>query len=216
MGETLIPVAGCSGVLRDVSFANLTDAAARDLATFPNLQTINCRSSPITGDAIESLAKLRKLTTLYFSNCSNLNDEDFTPLARLYELRQLAMDGTRAGDATVRSLARSIKLQDLRIGSENLTDLGLADVCNMVALRELSIGAEAVNVTDAGFRDFWRLANLRNLTVRAPKVGAAAFGVLAELQNLSRLSLKRDGTAVTDEGVQKLQQRLSDVKVDVR
>ena len=215
-GETLFHVAGGSEVLRDVSFAHLTDAAAKELAKFPSLQSINCQNSPITGEAIKSLATLRKLTTLHLSNCKNLTDDDFPPLAQLYHLRQISLDGTAAGDATVGALAESISLRDLRIGSENLTDRGLADICRMIPLNDLTIFAEATAVTDAGFRDSWKLVNLRGLTVYAPKVSGTGFGTLAELSKLKRLSIRREGTAMTEEQVEKLRGQLTDLKVEVR
>lgn len=214
-GETLSSFAA-TAPLREVGFGQLTDAGAKQLSTFPTLQIINCERSPISGTAIQQFATLRKLNMLQLSHCENLQDEDFTPLANLYHLRRLFLDGTAAGDATVDALTESISLQDLRVGSQNLTDRGMASVSNIIPLNDLSITADATKVTDHGFQDFWELANLKALIVQAPQVTGAGLTTLSELHDFQRLSLTRSSTSITDERIQQLRQLLPDVKIDVR
>lgn len=214
-GETLSSFASGSP-LRDVGFGHLTDAGARQLATFTSLQTINCERSPISGRAIRSFATLRKLTTLHLSQCKDLRDEDLLPLASLYHLRQLSLNDTAAGDATVHALTGSVSLRDLRLGSQNLTDQGMAQLANMIPLRALSITAEATQVTDRGFHDFWKLANLQTLTAHAPQVTGTGFTPLSELPEFKRLNLSMNSTAITDERIQQLQKLLIDVEVSAR
>ncbi len=214
-GETLSSFAGTSP-LREVGFSHLTDEAAQQLATFSALQNINCERSPISGAAIQRFATLRKLTTVHLSHCSKLQDEDFAPLANLYHLRQLSVQDTAAGDATVRALAESISLQNLRLGSRNLTDQGMAQLCNIIPLRDLSITAEATEITDRSFHNFWKLTNLQSLTIQAPQVTGTGFTPLSELPQFRRLSLAPKDTSITDERIEQLRQLLTDVKIDVR
>ena len=58
------------------------------------------------------------------------------------------------------------EIRRLSIGGSELTDRGMAMLCELVSLRQLIL-VNAVSVTDHGFHDGWRLANLSDLELHA-------------------------------------------------
>jgi hypothetical protein len=150
-----------------------------------------------------------------------------------------AFDGARdVTDEQVAALAalKGLPLQRLTLGSDKLTDAGVAHLAGMKELRSLYLSA-CPQVTDKGMAHLKKLADLEELWVTAnPQVTDEGMKSLAELGKLKWLSLygcKRitddgarqlrglknlkfayfGGTAVTDAGVADLQKALPDCEV---
>ncbi|MEZ6134787.1 MAG: SUMF1/EgtB/PvdO family nonheme iron enzyme [Pirellulaceae bacterium] len=151
--------------LQQVMFRNLTDAGAEALAMFATLRHIQCPNSPISRTGLERLTSLRKIYSLNLENCQLLQDEDFALVHQLPMLQQLQVQGTQAGDQMIHALTESSTLRQLRMGSAQLTDQGLANLCQIVSLHELTITGDASEITEAGFADFYRLVNLKRIDI---------------------------------------------------
>jgi formylglycine-generating enzyme required for sulfatase activity len=174
---------------------HLNDNGAQLLRAFPTLRDLSIGGSPITGDGLATIARLPRLNRLDLSRCTSLSDADFVPLANVYELNYLQLTQTAAADQTAAALVRLNNLQELQLGSEQLTDAGLVQICCIVSLRNLRIAPAATNITDAGLADLWRLVNLNHLNIAAPKVTGSGLATINELSALESLGLQGSGLA---------------------
>jgi formylglycine-generating enzyme required for sulfatase activity len=180
------------------SFAcdHLDDEGAQGLGKFSTLREVSIAGSPITGLGLAAIARLPRLQQLDLSRCASLRDADFAVLGSAYELGYLQLVQTEAGDQAALELSRLNNLRELQIGSGQLTDAGLRQLCRIVSLRNFQVTSEAVGVTDAGLADLWRLVNLHSLGIAAPQVTGSGLATLNELPALEWLSLQ--GTHIAD------------------
>lgn len=175
--------------LRQVSLGSLSDSGAALLAQFSTLRNLNLHGCPISDVGLRSIGSIRLLDDLVMPDCQQVTDEGFAALKGLLHLRRVDLQGTAAGDVAVRSLIGATTLERLSIGSDQLSDRGMRELCGLVSIQELRVSDDATEVTDAGLIDLWRLANLRELTMNAPKVTGSSLDSLAELSRLQRLNI---------------------------
>ncbi|HEX5106043.1 MAG TPA: SUMF1/EgtB/PvdO family nonheme iron enzyme, partial [Pirellulaceae bacterium] len=173
----------------------LSDHGAELLGEFSTLRELWLGGSPITGRGLKAIARLPRLQQLDLSRCSSPGDADFAVLGDLYNLAHLQLNQTAAGDQAAAALVRLNNLHVLQIGSEQLSDSGLRQLCGIVSLRNVRIAPEAANVTDAGLADLWRLVNLDSLALAAPQFTGSGLATLHELPKLQWLSLSGAGIA---------------------
>ncbi len=181
--------------LERVGFSQLSDAGAEYLARFSTLRDVSLSGSPLTGKGLALVAGLPQLNRLDLTGCRELQDADFAVLSRLYDLRSVGLGNTAAGDLAAAGLLELNNLSDLRLGSQQLTDAGIRQLCGIVSLNSLAIQPEATAVTDAAFTDLWRLVNLVNLDIQAPQITGAGLAPLQELPKLETLSLNGPNVA---------------------
>jgi sulfatase modifying factor 1 len=182
--------------LESFSCDRLSDEAAELLSDFPTLRELAIGGSPITGRGLTAIARLPRMQQLDLSRCSLPSDADFAVLGQLYNLAHLQVTQTAAGDRTAAALVPLNNLRELQIGSEQLSDAGLRQLCGIVPLRNVRITAEAIHVTDAGLADLWRLVNLDSLAIAAPQITGSGLATLHELPKLGWLSLA--GASIED------------------
>jgi formylglycine-generating enzyme required for sulfatase activity len=185
--------------LEGLSFSNFTDDNSVHLARFPLIHNIRLSGSPITGRTLAEIAKIPRLTSLDLDRCGELNDDDFRPLAKCYNLQRVGLEKTAAGDAAATALAQLNNLGDVRMGGEHLSDAGMQKLCEIVSLRSLTMNSDATSITDSGLRDLWRLRNLEYLDLNPPRMTGAGLTALQELPALR--SFSSSSPVMTDAGL---------------
>lgn len=108
-------------------------------------------------------------------------------------------------------VGRLHRLQGLSIASSFVTDADLSNIKGLKNLKELYLFK--TQVTDAGLVNLKGLRKLNRLHVYGERITDAGLTSLEGLTSLNRLTLF-GRTQVTDNGVQKLQQALPNLKVD--
>jgi len=164
----------------------LSDATAARVADFPRLRRLRLSQQGQIGDpTLLNLARLTNLEELGLQGCGG---SDFSPLAGLVKLRTLNLQGTDAGDAAVEALRSIQRLQSLRLGSDQLTDVGLVSLAEIVSLESLYV--ETCTASDAAWIHLARIHRLKTLDFGAPRVTGRGLSALANLPELNDLRLR--------------------------
>lgn len=167
----------------------LTDANAARIGGFAGLVRLALNEQgSLTDTTLLNLAKLAFLEDLNLHGCVGLSMDAFAPLGQLTELRTLNLQGTAAGDAAVAALSPVRELENLRIGSPNLTDEGFAALANLYPLQSLHVETSAA--TDEGIRHLGRINRLKRLDLGAPAMTGEGLGPVADLPELNDLKLR--------------------------
>jgi hypothetical protein len=187
--------------------------AAAYLGQAPHLLTLWLRmDTPITQDAIETLAGLQELKVLRISGkiddqaCSTLShlsrleelellyparigDEGAEHLSRITSLKKLALGDAGLTDRGFESLARLNHLESLSVRVPELTEQGLHHLASMVNLEQLSLGIKTLADGDPSLADALRpLKQLEKLSLGMP-VGGQSIAALAGMSGLERLTV---------------------------
>ncbi|MEO1526354.1 MAG: SUMF1/EgtB/PvdO family nonheme iron enzyme [Planctomycetota bacterium] len=173
--------------LEQASFGNLSDSGAKMLGDFQSLFLLRLTNCPITDDAIGAIAGLRRMRDIQIQDAA-VSDEALSKLGLLRHLERVDLRGTGAGDLTLDVMSHLVKLVDLHLDSDQLTDRGVAVATGMVSLRDLSFGPKC-NLTDAGLESAWRLVNLTEFRLQNDGVTGTGFKALSELTRLTRMEI---------------------------
>lgn len=198
----VVSLTGLTG-LESLAITNsgIGDAAVETIATsFPGLVELDLSSNVnLTGAAMKSIAKLVQLRRLALVQ-TRFNDLHTRRLAKLSELEVLDLRGNmEAGDMTLGVAGRLPKLRVLKHRSSIVTDDGLADLSNSATLESLL--AQDFAITSASGRHLARLGGLTSLEIfRCQGYGSEGVLSLAPLKRLGRLTL-RDLPEVSDAGL---------------
>ena len=124
------------------------------------------------------LERLTNLRTLDLYDVADLDDEAVRQMCGMDNLRRLtalAMDGAdRLTDAAARLVSESMPdLVDLNAAWWNITDGGLAHICNLSKLEHLRVGCVIENERDRnftrqGYHELLRLEQLKTLRIEEP------------------------------------------------
>ncbi len=187
---------------------------------------------------IAKLKSLRYLGLAFVRNPDL--DRHLAYIADLTELEEIDLEDSMIGDAGFQHLKRMIKLKKLDIGnrycpvsykitdagmvhlndlksleefklpSAGITDIGLAQLAGLNALKKLNVGRDATdegmaalakmksledlglscpNITDAGLAELCRGASLKSLSIGRSKVTDAGLANVANLKSLEHLSV---------------------------
>jgi hypothetical protein len=91
------------------------------------------------------------LTSLYLRAATQVGDAGLRHLAKLTELRQLQLDGTKVTDAGVKNLAGLTNLEEsLGLMGTGVTDAGLVHLRSFKKLRSLDLRNTQVTAAGAG------------------------------------------------------------------
>jgi Leucine-rich repeat (LRR) protein len=117
---------------------------------------------------------------------------------------------TRVTDAGLANLKGLISLQSLYLWNTQVTDAGLENIKELTKLRTLDLSQ--TQVTDAGLINLKELTQLEELDLGFTQITDAGLENIKGLTRLQRLNLSE--TKVTDVGVKKIQQELSNCKIE--
>ncbi len=173
----------------------LLDQHATKLSEFPTLEKITLSQQGLLTDlTLLSLGKLENLQELGLQGCGGISAEGFQPLVNFSHLLSLNLQGTAAGDHAVAALSQIPRLQNLRIGSPNLTDRGFTDLAKVFSLQDLYI--ETSLATDEGVRQLGQINRMKRMDIGVPAMTGIGLGPISRLPELSDLRLR--SPALTD------------------
>ena len=182
----------CDNILRlDLGGSAITDAGMATVGTLENLEYLSVRNCRLTDAGLVPLSNLRKLRSMNLeTNLVNsgyqFTEKGIQHLAQLTELRQLNLGFAELNDRSMAHLADLTNLESLSLLDSSVADNGLRRLQGMKKLQRLNLW-RCVNLTDEG---------------------------LSHLSSLPRLRLiDAVYTKMTKEGVQKLQEKLPELKV---
>jgi Leucine Rich repeat len=140
-----------------------------------------------------------------------VDDGGLAYLRRLYNLEHLNLSSTRVTDRGLEIVAGLRRLQWLNLAFTSVTNAGLARLGNLSELQCLDLHA-ARQVSDDGLVQLRRLGKLAELELYDnPRITDAGLDHLRGMTSLRVLDLR--ATAVTDQGVDRLQRSLPNLQI---
>jgi hypothetical protein len=174
--------------------SSVNDAGVKHLAPLKKLQSLQLYGSSITTKGLEAFQNLENLNILILREA---HISSLEPLAGLRQLATVDVRGNPIGDDGLRACEGWTRLRDLYLQDDReLTDAGLAHLCNLSALRNLDL--ENTNIGDAGAKYLANCPNLAQLDLWGTKVGDDGIEALANRHSTVSLSLSK--SQVSDRG----------------
>ena len=197
------------------SNGKIDDACLHQLAkAYPDLRCLSLYRCPITGDAWQSIAKLKGLEELTLTG-ANLSSKSAQPLAVLKELTRLDLGEStlraagieyaaklpklalltyRIDDADAEWIGKMKHLTELHLNGSSLSDTGLKQLAGLTKLTILELKGTAI--TDAGLSALKGMTRLNGLNLDDTKVNGSGLGVLVEMP-LEGYGLRMENTLLT-------------------
>ena len=204
----LSSLAGLNSI--DLSQTAVTDAGLAALAPLANLKTLILANTKVTGDGLEALvdkvalerlqmaechanakglavvAKFKTLTALDLGYNPDVDDASVTGLAKLVELRDLALRGSQVGDASMATVARFKKLRRLDLGSTTVGDAGVAQIARLPEIDWLQL--YNTRLTNGGLSSLGQMRTLRTLNITKTETTREAAEQLQQQMPECRIS----------------------------
>jgi len=176
----------------DIENSNITDRSLEMLKTRTEIHTLSLRRNlRFTDNAVKLFAKFPKLQTLriLYNGFSPMSLYD---LGDLKSVRVLDLRGLPVGDDTLMFIADLENLEELRIRSSSITNVGISKLVRCTKLRVLEFQDSSISAGSAAI--FKEMGSLRSLRIfRASQFGADAVAELGVLTNLETLELREVG-----------------------
>jgi F-box/leucine-rich repeat protein 14 len=183
---------------------HLADAFSIPVAGLPALEEFSISS--LEDSALSAMGKVGKLRTLKVADCSNITDGGLTALAR-GSLRMVGLNLRRCEQLTdvgVLDVCRLVALKRLKVdGCVQLTDAAACAIVKACPLLESVAFSGCRRLTDATLAQLWRLRNLESVNLSRTSITDAGLKEVANLEGLQSLDLS-DCVSVTDVGVSML------------
>ncbi|MEM8885596.1 MAG: hypothetical protein AAGD14_16140 [Planctomycetota bacterium] len=135
---------------------------------------------------IDALEQLPNLRALGLDGCMGLSRDALAVLPRLLRLERVYLAQSRADDALLANLPKSVT--HLRLRGTAVRDKGLAVLAKRCKSLE-EIDLESCGVTDAGIKSLARAKNLRRLHLGMTQVTEGALKSIAKCKELRALDL---------------------------
>ncbi len=224
--------------LRSLKLASslITDAGLEHLANLSNLVSISLQECNISDDGFEPLSKLTKLKEAVVFK-SDVASGPLKAFANALELTKLNLRGTKLTSQDLVAHIEAFKnLQDLEISETAIDDDSLPTIAKLPNLKALnvwrtkvtdqgleslvSMGLTRLNldddpaIGDAGMDHVAKMTSLEWLHVGKTKITDAGLAKLEALKKLTELRI--NDTAVSEESLQQLKQKLPTLKTVVK
>ena len=165
----------------------MTDASAKHLATFDQLETLRLERFPQVGRAtMQAIGKLHALRQVSLEECSGLADEDYHDLQNLSRLDELNLINSNAADAAATAIASIPRIRKVRIDSDQLTDNAVSEIATVFSIQELRLMSPLIS--DEGLRSIGRVNRLREFTIGSDQITGTGLGPICNLPELRDLS----------------------------
>jgi serine/threonine protein kinase len=128
----------------------LTEKGLAEIVKMPNLYTIQLRFMNLPTNACKLIASSQSIQSVNLGHTGNLTPDDLRNLACNSRIKVLRVAATNSGDRVVDTIAK-LKLTDLDINENPITDVGLMKLGKMVSLRRLRLTV-GEGITENGIR----------------------------------------------------------------
>ena len=220
---------GCFSKLQ--TFEGLTDKGVQCLSlAFPRLLRLSLRDRKVNAPLLASLCShFTQIKQLDLTDCNELNEGSFFPLAKMTTLEELNLQYCKIGNAELKQIGvncLALKKLDCSLCT-NLNDSGFLVLSNCVSLQDLNltrtaisdVGVQAItfhctqlqslklsqcsNLSNDGFIG-WQCKELQKIDLRKTSIGDTGIMELVSCcQNLESVNLTSCGK-ITDEGCSEL------------
>ena len=173
----------------DIYNSTITDKSLEVLKTLPDISTLLLqRNLGLTDQAVALFAEFPKLQTLKILY-NGFSPTSLFGLQKLTSIRVLDLRGLPIGNDTLMFIAKLENLEEIRIRSGTVTNLGIAQLkkCKKLKIVEL----QDTDISAGCVEHFREMEDLRYLRIfRCSQFGAEAIGELGVLTNLETLELR--------------------------
>ncbi|MDF1752779.1 MAG: SUMF1/EgtB/PvdO family nonheme iron enzyme [Verrucomicrobiales bacterium] len=198
---------GCKGISPDgfAPIGNLT-----------HLSSLNLHSTSAADIAMEQISALPRLESLRVGS-PELTDSGIRSISKIFSLKNLYLNDSTTTDQGLKSLGRVNRLDKLDLYSVLITGTGLGPVCRLPELSDLKLQCPAL--TDAAFDHLSHGKSLRKIRLVErgvkPPEALTNQGILkmASANWLRELWLPRNGTGITEEAINELNQLMPKTQV---
>eukprot|EP01016_Furgasonia_blochmanni_P039144 TRINITY_DN4823_c0_g1_i1.p1 TRINITY_DN4823_c0_g1~~TRINITY_DN4823_c0_g1_i1.p1 ORF type:complete len:268 (-),score=29.24 TRINITY_DN4823_c0_g1_i1:181-927(-) len=180
--------------------------------SFSSLVKLDLARTKVTDSSLLALTEsksLTKLTHLDLSDCADITNKGFIPIAQstiLHNIRQLNISHTKSGNKALSAIASFTSLTILSLSGTGITDAGLLNLVSSLSLRleqnplvHLDVGE--TDITDESLVVLATVPTLKVLELSDCKhisdIGVKKIASSTQMNSLLKLGLTR--TKVTDE-----------------
>ena len=174
-----------------LSHSQITDAGIKYLKGMRNLKELSLIDTRISDDGLRILQSQShpKLESLALEG-TRVTDKGLYYVGRMTTLRSLGVN-EKTTDAGLKNLLPLTHLEHLAIGDNSqLTDVGMGFIGQLSQLTTLEIGSD--RVTDAGLANLGRLKRLFNLRLRCKQMSDPGMMALKDIKHLGSLYVDSD------------------------
>ena len=148
------------------------------LGHITTLESLNVISTKFNDEWMPSIARLRNLKTLRFTNNGKLTDAGMVQLAGLKDLENFSFVGTQITGKAYAEFQSFTKLIKVSHRGSRIDDAGLKELCDHLPNLE-SISLAHAKFTDAGAPNLAKLTKLKGLELGALATPAALQHIIA-------------------------------------
>jgi hypothetical protein len=172
------------------------------IASLPLLESLSLHKADIR---YGSLAWLKQLTNLWQIDLSwtSISDAGMSTLARIENLEQIVLDGTKFSGRGIAELRHLKSLRRLELSATEISDSDLTTLATIKSIEALDLSF--TGVTDAGLARLRGMPHLREINLCGAQISDKGLEFLADLPSLEAIWLIVDGNRVTNAGIRKLQ-----------
>jgi formylglycine-generating enzyme required for sulfatase activity len=227
-----------------VSDSSMSDTGFAAIAGLKRLESLRMRDCPnVSQAAFQAIAEMRSLTSLELIN-TNVGDDTLALLTNL-QLHTLEINSENITDATMKDICSLITLNRLALGQKTkITDRGLKHFWRLNRLNRLDLFS--AHITGSSFETITELPELYSFRLDSPALTDKAFEFLAEAPVINHIeigmsrsensksitdegvrylsentrwrhiAINRNGTAITDTGIEQLKNAFKKIRLDIR
>ena len=152
---TQLTVTGCQLTQSELKTLTRNDLWSR-------LSLVNCK---ITDESLDTIAELKRLTTLCLDGNPEITDQGAVKIASLKELQSLArFNDCNVGDETCKTLASLSKLIWIGLGGTRVTDKGIDVLTSLKSLERLELHG-CKRLTDQVLESLAKISSLTELSI---------------------------------------------------
>ena len=168
------------------SGSKASDADAKYVLAFPQLESLYCEGSPFTGKALRYFQNVPALKALTLNGSKSIGDDDLAHLSKASNLENLGLRETAVTSAGIAHLKSLTKLRSLYLPEQLGRDCVPA-LSELQSLQDLSPFPQ--DLTDGDLAQLSRLIHLRTLDLQRTKLTPAGYKHLDKFQEATSVSL---------------------------
>lgn len=179
---------------------DVDDAVIARLIELKEARLVWLNSANITDRGALLLRNFLSISSLDLGN-TNLTERSLVPVMKHHQnLQTVWLQGTEAGDETLRALSGATSLQNLYVADTYITDAGLVHLSGLPRLSNVIMSG--TNIGDAGVAHLGTCPSLSDLDLARTQIEGPGLEPLARLPALHSLNL--NGTPLGNEGARHL------------